>query len=80
MAEEIQTQDRSVKMFLNPEFAGADFPMIFSSDEQTLNLAGFVLNGSKFGHATLVVSECFCKIRMSWKFEERCTAARVFWC
>ena len=30
--------------------------------------------GTKFGLNTLVVSDLFCKIQRSWRFEERCTA------
>ena len=30
--------------------------------------------GSKFGLATLLVSDQFCNIERSWRFEERCTA------
>ena len=39
-----------------------------------LELPGFVCYGSKFGFATLLVSEQFCTVKRSWKSEERCTA------
>ena len=45
-----------------------------SWDVPNLELPGYVCFGSKFWLATLLVSEQFCKIRRSWRFEERCTA------
>ena len=39
-----------------------------------LELPGYVCYGSKFGLATLMVSEQFFKIKKSWRFKERCTA------
>ena len=45
-----------------------------SWDVPDLTLLGYVCYGSKFGFATLSVSDQCCTIRRSWKFEERCTA------
>ena len=39
-----------------------------------LKLPRYVCYGSKFGLATLVVSDPIFKIKRSWRFEERCTA------
>ena len=45
-----------------------------SWDAANLTLPGCVCYGSKFGLATLLVSNQFCTIKRSWTFEERCTA------
>ena len=45
-----------------------------SWDVPNLELPGYVCYGSKSGFATLLVSERFCTLKRSWKFEERCTA------
>ena len=45
-----------------------------SWDVHDLKLLGDVCCGSKFGLATLLVSDHFCTIEGSWEFEERCAA------
>ena len=45
-----------------------------SYDVPNLELPGYVWYGGKSGFATLMVSEQFCTIKRSWKFEERCAA------
>ena len=60
--------------------AHAHLLVIFSIQETrswnvpALKVPGYVCYGSKFGLATLVVSDQFFKIKRSWRFEERCTA------
>ena len=46
-----------------------------SWDVPNLELPGHVCCGSISGFAALLVSEQFCTIKRSWKFEERCTAS-----
>ena len=65
---------------LEPVRVHARVPVIFSIQETTswdvlnLNLRGNVCCGSKFGFATLTVSDQFCNIKRSWRLEERCIA------
>ena len=65
---------------LEPVRKRAHVPVIFSIQETRswdvpyLELPGYICSGSKFGLATLLVSDLFCKNKRSWRFEERLTA------
>ena len=57
--------EHSLDIFSIQETKSWDFP--------NLELPGYVCDGCRCGFATLLVSERFCTLERSWKFEERCT-------